>query len=61
MDKTQAFLKPTAVARLTGLSRTTLWRMSRAGEFPKPVPISKGRVGYPAERIHAWIAERMSA
>jgi len=41
------------------LSRPTRWRMRQAGEFPNPVQISKGRVGYPAALIDAWVAGRI--
>lgn len=61
VEKSQVFLKPSAVARLTGLSRTTLWRMSRTGDFPKPIPLSKGRVGYSADSVNAWVAEKLGA
>jgi predicted DNA-binding transcriptional regulator AlpA len=49
---------PRAVVEMTGLSRTTLWRLGRAGEFPTPIRISAGRVGYLIEDVEAWIAEK---
>ena len=30
------------VCRLTSLSRTTIWRLRRKGEFPRPVRLSPG-------------------
>ena len=41
-------------------SRSTLWRQWRKGEFPKPIPISPGRVGWLKSEIDAWKLERMS-
>lgn len=40
----------------TGISRTTAWRLMRAGTFPKPVHISSGRVAWLESEIDAWIA-----
>ena len=48
-------LAPTIVARMIGLSRVTIWRMCRRGQFPKPIAISPGRVGFIAEDIEDWI------
>ena len=47
------------VVAVTSLSPATIYRMRRTGEFPEPVRISKGRVGYPKNVIQDWIAERM--
>lgn len=46
------------VARATGLSRTTAWRLQRRGEFPSPYAISPGRVGFREDEIEAWRASR---
>ena len=43
---------------LTGLGRTTAWRMRREGDFPDPVPISPGRVAWRERDIAAWNATR---
>lgn len=47
------------VRAVTGLSRTTAWRLQNAGEFPRPVPISPGRVGWWQSELDAWKAERV--
>jgi len=46
------------VAKITGLSRTTAWRSQRIGEFPRPYPISAGRVGFLENELEAWKAWR---
>lgn len=43
------------VVDLTGLSKTTLWRMERRGEFPKKRNISPGRVAYLRADIVVWM------
>ena len=49
------------VLRRTSLSRATLFRKERAGEFPKAVRISASRVAYDAEAVDAWIQFVISA
>ena len=43
------------VVSLTGLSRTTLWRMERRGEFPARLRLSVGSVGWRYSDIQNWI------
>ncbi|MNX96272.1 Prophage CP4-57 regulatory protein (AlpA) [compost metagenome] len=42
------------VQALTGVSRTTAWRMRRTGEFPRSVVLSPGRVGWWESELAAW-------
>jgi prophage regulatory protein len=46
------------VKDLTGLSRTTAWRLQKAGDFPVAVAISPGRVGWRESELTAWQASR---
>lgn len=46
------------VARATGLSRTTAWRLQKRDDFPAPYSISPGRVGYKEDEVEAWRASR---
>ncbi|MCH7510217.1 MAG: AlpA family phage regulatory protein [Proteobacteria bacterium] len=48
------------VLKRTSLSQPTLWRKEKAGEFPKSVRISSGRVAYDAEAVDEWIREILS-
>jgi predicted DNA-binding transcriptional regulator AlpA len=43
---------------LTGLSRTTLWRMERKGEFPDRVPLSGSSVGWRYSEVMEWMRTR---
>lgn len=47
-----------SVKDLTGLSRTTAWRLQKAGDFPRPLVISPGRVGWRESDIAAWTQSR---
>ncbi|WP_154725258.1 helix-turn-helix transcriptional regulator [Brevundimonas mediterranea] len=46
------------VQDITGLSRTTAWRLQRAGSFPSPVRISVNRVAWRESELTAWSAAR---
>ena len=43
------------------LSRTTIWRLRRAGKFPQPIRLSANAIGWPAHVIDKWLAERPKA
>lgn len=57
-DGLERFLGWRQVRDLTGLGRTTAWRMRQAGDFPEPVPISPGRVAWRERDIVAWNESR---
>lgn len=52
------FIRPRRVLELIGVSRTTLWRMVRAGTFPRPVRITERNRGYILEAVEAWMKAR---
>lgn len=39
---------------IAGLSRTTIWRMQRTGDFPAAVQVSPNRVGWWQSELLAW-------
>lgn len=43
------------VLGMIGVSRTTLWRMVRAGRFPSPVAISSWAAGFRDDEVEAWL------
>jgi prophage regulatory protein len=47
--------------QLTGLSRTTRWRLERHGQFPRRRHISPNGVGWLLSEIEAWQSSRSSA
>ncbi len=55
------FVRPEEVRKMLGVSRTTLWRMVRAGGFPRPVLISERRCGYLLDEVQAWMQARLKA
>lgn len=46
------------VMRLTGLGRSTIYRLLAAGQFPSPVQLSVRAVGWRRSDVDHWTAER---
>ena len=55
------FLRLAEVMRLTGLGRSAIYRMMRAGEFPLPFKVGKTAVRWSALEVEAWMANRRRA
>ena len=49
---------PIAQRMFGGISRVTAWRAARAGDLPKPIKTSTGRVAWRASDIRDWQASR---
>lgn len=49
------------VIQRTGLSRSTIQRMERRGEFPPRRQVSRSRVGWLASDIDSWLQSRPAA
>src|SRR5215468_1669096 len=47
-----------AVLDRVPVSRTTLWRMERAGLFPRRIQVSANRIGWLESDVDAWLDER---
>ena len=43
--------------KLTGLSRSTWWRLEREGAVPKRRKLSRNRVGWSLAELMAWLDE----
>ena len=46
------------VEAATGLSRSSLYAMMDAGNFPRPIRIGKRAVAWPQSAIESWLAQR---
>ena len=57
-SQSDRFLREPEVRRITGLSRSTRWRLERAGKFAKRRRLSPGAVGWLESEIQTWLAER---
>jgi len=54
-------LRVPEVTSRTGLSRTTIWRLVRAKEFPRPYRLSPNTVGWSEDDVIRWLAARVLA
>lgn len=52
------FLNKKEVAKLLGISGSTIYRLLESGEFPQPVKLSPHRVGWTEESVLDWLKTR---
>jgi prophage regulatory protein len=55
------FLRFRAIRDRTGLSRSTIWRLERRGEFPRHRRISANAVGWLEQEINDWMLAKSEA
>lgn len=51
-------LRAKDVVQLTGLSRVSIWRYERAGQFPPRIQLGPNSVGWIEEEVLDWIETR---
>ena len=54
-------LRTPEVVRLTGLSKTTIWRRVRSGDFPKPLKLGSlgtRSIGWREGDVKSWLDNR---
>lgn len=56
--QTPQIVKRPEVEAATGLSRSSLYRLAAAGQFPRPIQLGPRAVGWRADEIAAWIEQR---
>jgi predicted DNA-binding transcriptional regulator AlpA len=49
-------VSPRTVAQTAGMSVRTIQRKCRKREFPAPVRLSEGRIGFYEHEVQAWLA-----
>lgn len=54
-------LNTAQVCELTALSRVSIWRLEKAGEFPRAIPIMARRKAYVERDVREWIASKIAA
>jgi prophage regulatory protein len=55
MDATVELWRLPKVVERTGLSKTTIWRMTKAGTFPAPRQVGASAVAWRSTEILKWI------
>jgi prophage regulatory protein len=53
-----AIIREPECHRISGLSRSTRWRLERVGKFPQRRRISPGCTGWLRSELLAWVASR---
>ena len=61
MTATKVFLTAKELQGVTGLSRTTVWRLENAGDFPKRRQVTSQRVAWLFEEVVEWARSRPTA
>ena len=46
------------VTKMTGLSRTSLWRLEKEGVFPRRIALGKASVGWRLSEVQSWMNSR---
>lgn len=54
-------VRPRDIQAAVGLSRVTVWRLEKNGQFPKRRKLSAGAVGWLQSEIDAWLEARAAA
>lgn len=61
MTTTPRILSVVDVAKITGLSKRTIYSAVAFGDFPQQVQLTARRVGWVESEVEDWIAKRMAA
>lgn len=54
------FMSKHDVAKVTTLGVTTVLAEVRAGRFPKPIKLTRGRSGWLSSEVAEWMAKRVA-
>lgn len=55
------FMRRREVEAAIGVSRSTLYSMIAKGQFPPPVHITAGAVGWPEHEVARWLQARIAS
>lgn len=58
MEPVVSILRLPGVLKLTGLGRSTIYRLVARREFPAPVRLTKRSVGWPRQDVDRWCESR---
>lgn len=56
-----ALLRLPSVCAIVGLSKSQIYRLIRAGEFPASISLGSRSVAWSAEHVSAWVAKKINA
>lgn len=58
---TDRILRLPEVKTITGFGRSSIYRLAKAGKFPKPIKLGERASGWHESEILRWIEERTTA
>ncbi len=61
MSDFPALISVNEAAKLTSLSRTSIFKLRSQGKFPKAVPLGEKRVAFVRAEVAAWIEARIAS
>lgn len=61
MPEPTVILREAEVARRSGLSRSSRWRLERVGKFPRRRQLGENSVGWIEAEVDSWLREREAA
>jgi prophage regulatory protein len=61
MDEASGVARLPEVERISGLSRSSIYRLEGLGQFPKRVRLGQRAVAWPRKAIDEWLANRPQA
>lgn len=61
MQQQPIIVRRTQVPAIVGLSKSTIDRLRKAGDFPAPILLGQQALGFLRSEIEAWLATRPRA
>ena len=56
--ETQRIIRKKELFKMTALSDTTVWRLEKAGKFPRRIKLGGASVGWLASEIDGWFDQK---
>ena len=60
MERDMRLLRIHEVTKLTGLSRSSIYKQIELKNFPKGMKITGRSIAWPSEEIDLWVSERIA-
>lgn len=60
MSNETRILREPEVLKRTGLSRSTLLRQRKRGQFPRAVKIGESAIGFASDEVDKWLEARLA-
>jgi prophage regulatory protein len=60
-EKQDRIIRKTELLSIIPLSHVTIWRMEKAGKFPKRVQIGGNAVGWLVSEVNQWMKQKAEA